>query len=147
MAKSGNNSVTLNKGPDPLVAARIIGRVIQFLKLLITDTLAKRIVSTILLSVGTPDARVTELTGLCDRSVRELRKSIKDGELGDDLFSVSGGGRKGKMKDIEELIIEKVDNNSYHTHQEIADMVYADHGIKVHRTAVGRLLKKTKSGA
>jgi len=85
------------------------------------------------------------LTGLCDRSVRELRKNIKDGDLQKDLLQVGGGGRKGKMKDVEALIIEKIESDNYHTQQEIADMIYAEHGIKVHRTAVGRLLKKTKS--
>jgi hypothetical protein len=41
--------------------------------------------------------------------------------------------------------IEKIETNNYHTQREIADMVYDEYGIKVHRTVVGKLLKKTKS--
>jgi transposase len=120
----------------------MIGEIISFLRNLMTETLAKRIVSIVLIVVGAPNERVTELTGLCDRSVRELRKKIKDGKADDGLFHVGGGGRKGKLKDIEWLIIEKIETNNYHTQQEIADMVYDEYGIMVHRTVIGKLLKK-----
>ena len=110
-----------------------------------TETPAKRIVSIVLIVVGVPNDRVTELTGLCDRSVRELRKKIKDGNADDGLFHVGGGGCKGKLKDSEGLIIEKIENNHYHTQQEIADMVYDEYGIRVHRTVMGKRLKKTES--
>jgi hypothetical protein len=56
-----------------------------------------------------------------------------------DLFHVGGGECKGKLKDIEALIIEKIETNSYHTQQEIADMVYDEYGIKVYRTVIGKL--------
>jgi transposase len=130
---------------DHDVAARMMGKIIGFLRNVMTETLAKRIVSLILIVVGIPNDRVTELTGLCDRSVRGLRKKIKDGKANDELFHVDGGGCKGKLKDIEGLILEKIETNNYHTQQEIADMVYDEYGIKVHRTVVGKLLKKTKS--
>jgi hypothetical protein len=42
-----------------------------------TETLAKRIASMVLIAVGVTNDRVTELTGLCDRSDRELRKKIE----------------------------------------------------------------------
>jgi hypothetical protein len=54
----------------------MIGEIISFLRNVMTETLAKRIVSLVLIVVGAPNERVTELTGLCDRSVRELRKKI-----------------------------------------------------------------------
>jgi hypothetical protein len=63
----------------------------------------------------------------------------------DDLFHLGGGGCKGKLKAIENLSIEKMETNSYHTQQEIADLIYDAYGIRVHRTVVGKLLKKTKS--
>jgi hypothetical protein len=85
----------------------------------------------------------TELTGLRGRSVRELRKKIKDGNADNGLFHA--GGREEKLKDIEGIIIERIENNSYHTQQETAGMVYDEYGIRVHRTVVGKLLKKTKS--
>jgi arginine repressor len=49
------------------------------------------------------------------------------------------------MTNLEEFIIEKIETNNYHSQQEIADMVYEERGIKVHRTTVGRLPKKTAS--
>jgi glycosyltransferase involved in cell wall biosynthesis len=38
------------------------------------------------------------------------------------LFHVGGGWCKGKLKDMEELIIEKIETNNYHTQQEIVDI-------------------------
>jgi transposase len=130
---------------DHDIAARMIGKIINFLRNVMTETLAKRIVGIILIAAGIPNDRAAKLTGLCDRSVRELRKKIKDGKAGDELFHVGGGGGKGKLKDIERLIIEKIETNNYHTQQEIAGMVYDEYGIKVHRTVVGKLLKKTSN--
>jgi transposase len=126
-------------------ASKIVFSVITFLQLFMPKTLAKRIISIVLVVAGTQNERITELTGLCSRSVRELRKNLKNGEAGDELFQVGGGGRKSKMTNLEEFIIEKIETNNYHSQQEIADMVYEERGIKVHRTTVGRLLKKTAS--
>jgi transposase len=146
MIQNGSSTSTDKSGQfDHDVALRMIGKIIAFLRNLMTETLAKRIVSMALIVVGIPNDRVAELTGLCDRSVRELRKKIKDGDADAGLFHVGGGGSKGKLKGIEELIIEKVETGNYHTQQEIADMVYDEYGIKAHRTVVGKLLKKTVS--
>jgi transposase len=143
MIQNGNNTSADKGGQfDHDVAVRMIGKIIGFLRNVMTETLAKRIVSMVLIVAGIPNERVTELTGLCDRSVRELRKKIKAGNADDDLFHVGGGRCKGKLKDIEDLIIEKIERNNYHTQQEIADMIYDEYGIKVHRTVVGKLLKK-----
>jgi uncharacterized membrane protein len=146
MIENGNSISADKSGQlDHDIAVRMIGKIIGFLRNVMTETLAKRIVSIVLIVVGIPNGRVTELTGLCDRSVRGLRKTIKDGNADDGLFHVGGGGCRGKLKAIEKLIIEKVETNNYHTQQEIAGMVYDEYGIKVHRTVVGKLLKKTKS--
>ena len=122
---------------------RVIKRVIAFLTLITTETLAKRIVSIVLLAIGTPDERVTELTGLCGRSVRTLRKIVKGGDLSSNLFQVGGGGRKSKLKDVESEITKKIEANNYHSQQEIADMVKSEYGIAIHRSGISRLLKKT----
>jgi transposase len=145
MIENGNSLPADKSGQfDYDAAVRMTGKIIGFLRSLMTETLAKRIVSIVLIVAGVSNGRVTELTGLCDRSVRELRKKIKDGNTDESLFHVGGGGGKGKLKDIEDLIIEKIENNNYHTQQEIADMVYDEFGIKVHRTVIGKLLKKKK---
>lgn len=77
----------------------------EFLELFMCKTLVKRIVSMILISLELPNEKVTELTGLCNKSVRTLKKSMKNEEL-DRLFVVGGGGRKRKLVDVETAIIE-----------------------------------------
>ena len=99
--------------------------------------------SLILLAIGVPNKEITRLTGLCDKSVRVLKKQAEKGEL-ENLFVVSGGGRKRKLKDVESAIVEEIEQNNYHSRQQIADMILGKHGIKVSLPAVGRLLKKTR---
>jgi transposase len=123
-------------------ASKIVLSIITFLQLFMSETLAKRIISIVLIAAGSQNEYITELTGLCNRSIRELRKKLKNGEVGNELLQVGGGGRKSKMAGLEEFIIEKIETNNYHSQQEIADMVYKERGIKVHRTTIGRLLKK-----
>ena len=103
-------------------AEQIIGKVLIFLRLFMCETLAKRVMGIILIAVGLPDIRVAELCGLCDRSVDTLKKRLKDGEL-DSMFHVEGGGRKGKLADVEGSIAEEINNGAFHTHQQIPDMI------------------------
>jgi transposase len=120
-----------------------IKKLLIFLQLFMTETLAKRLLSMVLIAVGIPKDRITELTGLCDRSVRALKKSLEIGEI-ESLFHVGGGGRKGKLIDVEDAIIEEINSNNYHTKQQIVDMIHENYGIKTSPTAVSRLLKKRK---
>ena len=124
----------------------IIKKIMNFIRLLMSETLVKRIVSMLLLSIGVENSRVTELTGLCARSVHSLKKELEKGEI-DNLFKVGGGGRKRKLENVEETIIAEIEKNDYHSHQQIADMIQEKHGIKVSLKSVERLLKKTKSNA
>ena len=121
---------------------QIITNVMSFLRLFMCETLAKRIVSMILISVGLSNNRVTEFTGYCDKSVRTLRKSLQTGEISV-LFHVGGGGQQGKLVDVEQAVIEEVNKNHYHSRQQIADMVHEKFGIKVSPSTIKRLLKKT----
>jgi hypothetical protein len=105
MIQNGNSAPADKNGQfDHDAAVRNIGKIISFLRNLMTETLAKRPVGIVLIAVGVSNDRGTELTGLCDRSVRELRKKIKDGNADGGLFHVGGGGRKGKLKDVEYLM-------------------------------------------
>ena len=132
------------KALEPSRAVQIISRVIAFLKMLMTETLAKRIVGIVLLSVGVPDSQVSELTGMSERAIRDLRKKLRDDTQDEDLFQVSGGSeRERKLKDIERIVVDTIENNDFHTQQEIADMIFNQHGITVHRSTVSRLIKKT----
>jgi transposase len=74
--------------------------------------------------------------------VRTLRKIVKGGDLSSNLFQVNGGGRKSKLKDVENEITKKIEANNYHSQQEIADMVKSEYGIAIHRSGISRLLKK-----
>jgi transposase len=124
--------------------ALIIQAVMKFLGMFMCETLVKRIVSLLMLSFGVPHQEITELTGLCDRSVRELKKRAKNGEL-ESLFVLrSGSGRPGKLRDVESLIVAEIDKNNYHSRQEIADMILEKYKIKISLPAIGRLLKKNE---
>jgi transposase len=93
-----------------------------------------------LIAAGLPNVRITELTGLCDRSIRYLKKALADGDT-QNIFTVNGGGRKGKLADVEKEILEEIENSNYHSRQEIADMILEKFDIKVSLFAVGRFLK------
>jgi len=125
-------------------AEEIIKKIMKFLRLFMCETLVKRIMSMLLLSLGVSNSRITELTGLCARSVHILKKEMEKGKT-EELFEIRSGGKKRKLQDIEEAIIEEVEKNDYHTQQQIADMVEEKFGIKVSSRSIGRLLKKTKS--
>ena len=121
----------------------IIKKIITFLEMFMCKTLVKRLVSIILLIVETPEEKITELTGLCNRSVRGLKKEIKNGDM-EKLFVVSGGGRKAILKDVEKEVIEEINKNNYHSKQQIADMIEEKYGIKISKSTVSNLLKKTE---
>ena len=126
-------------------ATTIFKLVLGFLQMLMNETLAKRITSMILIAAGIPDTRVTELTGLSDRSVRSLRKRLENGDT-DNIFLVrSGGNVKSKLADIEEAIITEIETGNYSNRQQIIDMIYEKHGIKTSLTALSKLLKKKES--
>jgi len=121
----------------------IIKKIMRFLELFMCKTLVKRMVSMVMLAVGVPDEKITEYTGLCNKSVRTLKKAMKSGET-ESLFKVSGGGRKRKLKDVEEAVLEEIERNNYHTRQQIADMIAEKYGIKISVYSVSYLLKKTR---
>ena len=55
----------------------VVRKVIEFLQHFMPVTLAKRMIAMVLLAAGVPTVRVTELTGLCDRSARGLLNSAR----------------------------------------------------------------------
>ena len=131
--------------PCPDAALPTVSKVLMFLRLFMCETIAKRVVGMVMIAVGVPEGRVAELLGLCAKSVNRLRKGLEDGGI-DGMFHVAGGGRKRKLGDLEGSIIEEIDNNNYHSHQQIADIIQEKYGIKVSLPVIGRLLKKTGSG-
>ena len=129
--------------PEPSLIAKAA---LRFLQKFMTETMAKRIVAIILIAVGMPNDKISELSGMCDRSIWNLKKSINDGET-DELFSVGHrSGRPGNARGFEDEIVEELDKNNYQTRQQVADMIYEKFGITMSVSAVGKLLKKTASG-
>ena len=116
----------------------IIKAVMKFLEIFMCKTLAQRIISMILLAIGKPNKEIAEITGFCERSVRDLKKRIETEEI-ENLFEVGGGGRKRKLAEVESAIVEEIERNNYHSRQQVADMIAEKYGIKVSLPAVGRL--------
>ena len=108
-------------------------------------TLAKRLAAMILLAAGVSVPRVTELSGLCDRSTRGLLKAMGEEDVGNLLTIKRGSGKKSKTFGLEREILQEIEKNNYHTRQQIADMIKEKFHVQVSVTAVGRLLKKTAS--
>ena len=130
---------------EQICAAKIFEMILNFLQMVMPITLSKRVLSMALIAAGIPDTRVTELTGLCDRSVRALRKSLQEPDASN-LFSLGGRrGKKNKLADVESIIVEEIKTGNYSSRQQIVDMIYEKHGIKTSLTAVSGLLKKTAS--
>ena len=144
------NNVSINEnGYQDLneTKAAAIDQVIKFLQIFLPTTVAKRIVSILLIVAGVPNENVTKWTGSCDRSVRQWKKQIATGDISSLLTTESGNGRKSKFEGIESQVIEEIESGNYHTQQEIADMVKDKFGINVSLMAVSRFLKKTASGS
>ena len=130
-----------------LISLNTTKAICSFLQLFISPVIARRIVSAILLIAGVRSADITKLTGLCERSIRELKNQLIAGDT-DSLFETKDGrGRKSKFKDVESQIIEEIEHGNYQTLQQIADMIQEKFHIKTSIMAVSRLLKKTKSAS
>ena len=125
-------------------AGLVFKLILNFLQLLMPQTLAKRIISMSLIAAGIPNERITELTGLCDRSVRSLRKALQTGET-ENIFHVGGGGGQSKLSGFESEIIKEIESGNYSNRQQIADMIQEKYGVKVTLNTVSNFLKKTAS--
>jgi len=129
---------------SPVEIEKVIEKTLVFLQLSMNMTLARRLISIFLIVAGLTTERIAKLIGLSDRSVRKLEKQLVNGEF-ENLFRMGYGGRKRKLADVEEQIIEEINTNNYHTHRQIADMISKTFGIKVSLPTISRLLKKTVS--
>ncbi len=130
-----------------LISLKITKAIYGYLQLFLSPVIARRIISAILIIAGVRSTDITQLTGLCERSVRDLKNQIAAGDI-DSLFEIkSGRGRKSKFRDVESQIVEEIEKGNYQTLQQIADMVQEKFGINASIMAVSRLLKKTGSAS
>lgn len=126
-------------------AANILKQVIEYLSQFMPKTLAKRLVSIVLIAVNIPVPTIEELSVASKRSLWTLHKSIKESTVAQLMETKPGRGREGKLDCIEAEIIEELETNNYHTYQEVVDMIEDQHNVQVSRSAVGRFLKKKAS--
>ena len=136
---------SLTNNERQYISLKVIKAISSYLQLFISPIIARRIISTILIIAGVRNASITELTGLSERGISDLKNQLMNENV-DSLFEVkSGRGRKSKLKDVESRIIEEIEKGNYQTLQQIADMIQEKFEIHVSIMAVSRLLKKTKS--
>ena len=127
------------------MSLRVVKAIYSYLQLFISPVIARRIISAILIVAGARNAYITELTGLSERGIRDLKKLLANDDT-NSLFEIKNGrGRKPKLEDIESQIVEEIEKGNYQTLQQIADMIQEKFEIKVSIMSVSRLLKKTKS--
>lgn len=122
-----------------------IEAVVKFLQLFLPATTSRKVVSVILLAAGMSVTEIAEMTGLSSRSVQSTGRAIKDGSISSILARRKNSGRKRKTAGVEEQIAAELEQENYHTRQQIADMIREKFQITVSLSAVGRLLKKTAS--
>ena len=138
---------TRGRPAKPLPNSSLILKIVfQFLQMFMPEVLAKRVVSVILIALGIANNRITELTGLSDRSIWRLKSDINSGKMEELFVTGYGIGRPGKVKGYESAIVEELEKNNYHTRQQVADMIKEKFGISMSVSAVGKLLKKTAFG-
>jgi len=126
-------------------ATGVLKQAMKFLEIFLPKTLAKRFVAIILLAIGIPVKTAVELSGLSERSLWTLHKQLPESDVSEIMVFHYGGGRSAKASGLEEQILAEIETNNYHTRQEVADMILEKFHVKMSRTSVGRLLKKTAS--
>ena len=120
----------------------IIRAISTYLQLFISPVIVRRIISAILIIAGVHNPKVTELTGLSERGICDLKNQLMRDDV-DSLFEIKGGrGRKSKIKDVESQIVEEIEKGNYQTLQQIADMIHEKFEINVSLMSVSRLVKK-----
>ena len=130
-----------------IISIKVIKAINSYLQLFISPVIARRIISAILIIAGVRNPKITELTGLSDPGICDLKKLLMNDDT-DNLFKIRAGrGRKSKIKDIESQIVEEIEKENYQTLQQIADMIQEKFEINVSLMSVSRLVKKTKSAS
>ena len=117
----------------------------DFLSTMMPTTLSKRAAAMLLLVAVMGNEEIVELTGMCIRSVRALRKTMEEQEPTSELFTIkSGSGRKKKTEGIEEQVWAELDTGNYHTNKAVADMLKEKFGIDASVNLASGMVKRWK---
>ena len=128
------------------LAASVIAAVIGFLEMVMSSTLAKRVVAFVLLALGVPDERIAALAGLGERTVRGYRKQLRECSTAEDVRKLLALRQRektrSKVQGLEEQIFDEIERNNCSTRKDIQDLIEKKFGISISLSAVTRLLKK-----
>ena len=145
MIRSNKRYSKLSQEERQLISLNVVKAIYSYLQLFVSPIVARRIISAVLIIAGAHNSYITELTGLSERGIRDLKNQLANDDT-NSLFEIrSGRGRKPKLEDVESQIVEEIEKGNYQTLQQIADMIQEKFQIKVSIMSVSRLLKKTKS--
>jgi transposase len=149
MTKSSVNDIESTIVDDD--KSMLISIVMVFLTFYMSKTVAKRLLCLVLFAANLKVGNITKLITLSPGTVYFVMKEAKAGKA-EALLHLNVGGKKGKLTDIEQAVLDKVNKNNYSSKQEIVDMIDEEFGVKTSRSAVARLLnklglKRLKSGS
>ena len=122
-----------------------VAATMEYMGTLMPPTLSRRAAAMLLLVAGMGNEEIVDLTGMCIRSVRALRKTMEEQEPTSELFAIKrGSGRKKKTEGIEEQVWAELDTGNYHTNRAVADMLKGKFGIEASVNLASRLVKRWK---
>lgn len=78
----------LPKEERQLIALKVAKAIYEYLQLFLSPVIARRIISAILIIAGVHSTGITQLTGLCERSIRDLKNQIAAGDIDRLLLTV-----------------------------------------------------------
>ena len=125
---------------DP--AGVLIKSLIAFIACFMPRTCAARLIAIVFIIIDLPIQRICILTGLCERTVRQLKRDNGVVPFHTLLSIKKGSGRKGDLIDIEDEIKKELETNNYNSRQQIADMIWDKFHIRIRLSAIGGYLKK-----
>lgn len=117
--------------------------IISFLQIFLPEQSARRLVCAILLAAGLPSSKAGLLAGVRRTTVQSTGRALLSGNITSIFVRKNGGGRKSKIKSVEQQILDELETQEYRTQQQIADMIQEKFHISISTQAVRRLLKKT----
>ncbi len=125
---------------DP--AGRIVAFLIGFIANFLPITIAQRLAALFFIAADLPIQRICVLTGMCEKTVRKIKRESAVVPLVSLLSIKKGSGRKGDLLGVEEEIKKELNTNNYFSRQQIADMIWDKFRIRIKLSAVGAYLKK-----
>lgn len=129
---------------------KILKAVVSFLKAVMPERSAKKIVAIVLLAMHVPVKTVVIYSGLQKSCLYKLRNELLTHRSCSDLTKFvmaqcivsKGRGRKNPIKDIEQEVIDHIETCNYYTQAEIQKWIQETYNIHVSTKFLGLFLKK-----